>query len=67
VNFVKFDACVTRNRCLLRAEALLDEIVCCPALVVSALLVLVAGGSRAAKLSELYLAGRYAVYYVPSA
>jgi len=59
---MKFDACVTRNRCLLSAEVLRDEIVCCPALVVSALLVLVAGGTRAAKLSERYLAGRYAVY-----
>jgi hypothetical protein len=59
VTFVKFDASVIKNRCLLNAEALRDEI---PALVVSALLVLVAGGTRAAKLSELYLTGRYAVY-----
>ena len=59
---MKFDACVIKNRCLLNAEALRDEIVCCPVLVVLALLVLVAGGTRAAKISELYLAGIFAVY-----
>ena len=41
------------DRSLLSAEVLRDEIVCCPALLVSALLVLVAGGTRAAKLSEI--------------
>jgi len=67
VIFVKFDACVTRNRRPLNAEALRDEIVSGLVLVMSVVLVLVAGGTRAVKLTGLYLAGRYAVYKVPSA
>ena len=62
MNFVNFDACAIKNQCLMSAEALRDEIVCCPALAVSALLALVAGRTRAARLSELDLAGRYAEY-----
>jgi DUF1365 family protein len=62
VIFVKFGACVTRNRRPLNAEALRDEIVSCPVLVMSVVLILAAGGTRAVKLSVLYLAGRYAVY-----
>ena len=61
MTFVKFDACVIKNRCLWNAEMLRDETACCPVLVVSALLVLIAGGSRAAKLSEFF-GRKYAVY-----
>ena len=52
MNFVNFDACAIRNQCLLSAETLRDEIVCCPVLAVSALLARVAGGTRAARLLE---------------
>jgi len=62
VIFVKIDACVTKNRYLLNAEALREEIVYCPVLVMLVLLVLLVGGTRAAKLSEIYVAGMYAVY-----
>jgi len=46
----------------LNVEALQDEILSCPVLVMLLVSVLVAGGTRAVKLSELYLAGRHAVY-----
>jgi len=53
---------LTKNRRPLNAEALRNEIVSCLVLVMLVVLVLVAGGTRAVKLSELYLAGSYAVY-----
>jgi len=62
VIFVKFDACVTKNRRPMNAERLRDEIVSGLVLVMSVALVFVAGGTRAVKLLELYLARRYAVY-----
>jgi len=46
----------------MNAERLRDEIVSCIVLVMSVVLVFVAGGTRDVKLLELYLAGRYAMY-----
>jgi len=60
VSIVNLDACALTNQCLLSAEALRDEIVCCPVLAVSASLSHVAAGSRTVRLSERYQAGRYA-------
>jgi hypothetical protein len=68
VIFLNCDPCATRNRRLLNVEVLRDETVCCPAFEVSALsALLVAGGTRAGRLLEPYLAGRYVVCRAPSA
>ena len=67
MSFVNFDACVLKNQCLLNEEALRDEIVCCPVHAVSASLSRVAVANRAARLLELYQAGRNAKCQVPSA
>ena len=67
MNLVHFGARALKNQCLLRAGALRDEIVCCPVFVVSALSSRVAVGTRAARLLELYQAGRYVECQVPSA
>jgi len=53
VSSVNFDACALTNQCLLSAEALRDEIVCCLVFAVSASLSRVAVGTRTVRLSEL--------------